>query len=386
MSRTPRRIAFDRPDPKIPYEQRTIQDRELFAGFEQQVVEQIGPLVGDPLIRQYWPLVRARAEHTDNLGACLAQARHQLEGHWGLRTLEVPQSWVCVSESFQWLTAYLLARLPEFRLVHNDAVRQYRREHRIRSVSHPVPELAQQGPWLEAPFWIWTADKPHRRRLFAQQIGDEIALSDGQMWEIRLPLRADGDAGRAVQRLLELQRDGVRIRSRALITTLWARLALGDLFIHGIGGTKYDQVTDVLIERFFGLDPPEILVVSATLHLPIGRSNAPADDGETIERELRELTYHPDSCIIGPESVPADLIAAKRQWIDTPQTRENARQRCQAIRAINAALQSWIDPQRARLLERQAQAARRLHAEEVLAWREYAFCLYPEAILRKFLC
>ena len=64
-------IPFDRPDPKIPYEERHIEDRELFAGFGNRVVEQIAPLVADPLIGQYWPLVRARMQETDNLGACL---------------------------------------------------------------------------------------------------------------------------------------------------------------------------------------------------------------------------------------------------------------------------------------------------------------------------
>ena len=59
-------------------------------------------------------------------------------------------------------------------------------------------------------------------------------------------------------------RQGVKIRSRALVTTLWARLALSDLFLHGIGGAKYDQVTDRLIESFFDLAPPAIMVLSAT--------------------------------------------------------------------------------------------------------------------------
>jgi hypothetical protein len=378
-------IAFDRSDPKIPYEERTIQDRELFGGFQRRAVEQIAPLLADPLISQYWPLVLRRAEQTDNLGACLAQARHQLEGLWGLETLEVPQSWVCAGESFQWLTAHLLARLPQFRVVYNESVREYRRVHRVRSLSHPVPELAQQGPWLEAPLWVWTADDPRRRRLFARTAGGKIVLSDGQSWEARLPLRADGDTGQAVGRLMELQHDGLRIRSRALVTTLWARLALGDLFLHGIGGAKYDQVTDLLIERFFRLTPPGFLVLSATLHLPLERPHASTDDARAIQRELRELTFHPERYLNDPCGPAADLIAVKRRWIDTPQTAENARQRCRAIRGVNAALQPGLDLQRGRLLERQGHAIRKLQAEKVLAWREYAFCLYPEPTLRGFL-
>ena len=84
-------------------------------------------------------------------------------------------------------------------------------------------------------------------------------------------------------------------------------------------------------------------------------------------------------------SVPSNLLADKRRWIETPQTVENARQRCRAIRAVNAALQPWLDDRRQRLLEQQAQDVHRRRAESVLAWREYAFCLYPEATLREFL-
>ena len=35
--------------------------------------------------------------------------------------------------------------------------------------------------------------------------------------------------------------------------------------------------------------------------------------------------------------------------------------------------------------ERQAETLRRLQAESVLAWREYAFCLYPGADLARIL-
>ena len=173
-------IPFDRPEPKIPYEERRIVDRGLFESFADRVIEQISSFVEQPLIKEFWPLVLARAKETDNLGACVAQGRHQLEGRWGLETLEVPQSRVCAGEAFQWFTAHLLARLPEFRAIYNEAVRQYRREHHIRSTSHPVPELAEDGEWLEAPFWMWTDDEPHRRRLFVRPGRHDITLSDRQ--------------------------------------------------------------------------------------------------------------------------------------------------------------------------------------------------------------
>ena len=93
------------------------------------------------------------------------------------------------------------------------------------------------------------------------------------------------------------------------------------------------------------------MVVSATLHLPIERPPATAADVRAIAHELREMTYHPERYLTGgadilvcPEKLrrlkadkadknvcptAVDLIAAKRRWIETAQTRGNARQRCQ---------------------------------------------------------
>ncbi len=186
------------------------------------------------------------------------------------------------------------------------------------------------------------------------------------------------------------------------------KVALGDLFIHGIGGAKYDCVTDRLIERFFRLSPPRFLVVSATLHLPIARRHATPGERCAIQQELRAMTYQPER-YLGGADIPVcpagrqeclpycsagrqeclphceSLMAEKRRWIATPQAVQNARERYEAIRRINAALQPWLDDRRERLAQRLAETSRRLQAESVLAWREYAFCLYPESTLREFL-
>ena len=54
-------IPFDSPDPDIPYEERTIEDRELFDSFARRATEQMTGLVADPLLAQSWPMVQARA-------------------------------------------------------------------------------------------------------------------------------------------------------------------------------------------------------------------------------------------------------------------------------------------------------------------------------------
>ena len=44
---------------------------------------------------------------------------------------------------------------------------------------------------------------------------------------------------------------------------MYARVVLGDLFLHGIGGGKYDELTDAIVGRFLGVAPPEFAVVTA---------------------------------------------------------------------------------------------------------------------------
>lgn len=380
-------VPFDRPGPGVPFEVRTIEDRDLFASFGRRAADELRPLVADPLLEHYWPLVQARAHESNNLGACLAQARHQLEGQWGLDTLEVPLSLACAGNAFAQFAAHLLSHAPRFRDAYNDSLHEYRRLHRLRSDSHPAPDLADEDGWTETPFWVWTDDNHRRRRLFAKQKPNEILLSDRQSLERRLSLGPETGLANAVEQLARLRTTGVQIRPRALITTLWARLALGDLFIHGIGGAKYDCVTGQLIERFFGLAPPRFLVVSATLHLPIERDRVTPDDVRSLEHDLRGLTYHPErylsDTIANPDA--ARLIADKKRWIATPTTIENAKQRCQAIRRTNESLQPQLAAQRAQLSARLTAASHKLKAEGVLASREYAFCLYPETTLHDFL-
>jgi hypothetical protein len=386
---TARSIPFDAPGAEIPFEERAILDRALFESFAHRALEELRPLIAEPLLREFWPLAIGRSRATDNLGACLAQSRHMLEGTWGLTTLELPQSRVCQLPSFHWFAAHLLLELPRLREVYNRSLLEYRRIYRVRSKNHPAPELAAEEGWLEAPFWIWTQDDPRRRRLFVRRQAGRLMLSNRAGVEVELP----ADMARTVDALAGLPARRIKLRTRALITTLWARLALGDLFLHGIGGAKYDQLTDLILERFFHVPPPAFLTVTATLRLPISRTGVDQADLRQAQSTLRDMEFHPERWL---EQHPGEVAAADRQrvdqlkrtkaaWIATSQTRENARQRCREIRAANQELAHWTERLRSAALARREALLQQRRAEAVLASREYAFCLFPEQTLRDFL-
>ena len=248
----------------------------------------------------------------------------------------------------------------------------------------------------KSPFWIWTDQDPRRRRVFVGPRGDELMLADREGLEISLRLSADADPSAAVEQLAGLAGRGIHLGSRALLTTLAARLLLGDLFIHGIGGAKYDRLTDTIIERFFCLEPPAYMVVSGTLHLPIYHQPTSPDMLRRAEWQLRELTFHPERFLAADNSaaadssgqnggVPARWLAEKRRWIAAAPTHDGARERCRAIRQANEQLQPWVADQRGRASADRENAVRGSALKRSSPRGEYGFCLHPEQSLRKFL-
>jgi hypothetical protein len=381
-------VRYDEPAEEMPYEERSILSQETLRSFSGRVATMIRPFVPDPLIEPLWKLPESRNPRETNLGLRLAQARHALEETWQNDTLELPQSVVCQQPEFAWFLAHVLAHLPRFWAAYNDALAMYRRSQHLRNRAHPVPDLAEVDGWLESPFWIWTADDPRRRPLFAQQSGDELVISDRHSRTFRLSLTADRDASTAAEQLLELTSRGVKIRTRALTTTLYARLVLSDLFLHGIGGAKYDQVTDQIARSFFGFAPPEFAAVSATLRLPIASKLQAATGDRPCAEQLRELRYHPERYLDAAEVDGYDLqniITEKRRWVAAPKTPQNAHERHLGITSANEALQPFVAERgsaiRARCHEQQEQK----RAAAILQSREYSFCLYPKRHFDKLL-
>jgi hypothetical protein len=381
------RVDFDAWSGDAPYEDLEVRDEELFASFPRRVREVLDPAIADPLVDDFWPRVLRRVGPTRNLGLRFAAARRDLEASWGAHNHEVPLSALCETEAFLWFASHLLAQLPRFQRTHNDALARYRQRYRIRSRHHPVPALAEQGEWREAPFWIWTAAEPRRRPLFVRQLPRHMELragGDDRPW-LELPLGPDREACCAVERLHSLPAQGIRLRTRALTTTMFARLLLGDLFVHGIGGAKYDELGDEVIRGFFGVEPPDYLTLSMTLWLGLPGSLASRAGVEAAARALRDLAYNPDRHLGTPpprEALP--WVEARRQALLAPvETHPERLARFQEIRRCNEALQRWVVPSRDALRQELGALEQGVRQNQTARSREYAFVLHSEGRLRE---
>lgn len=376
-------VLLDSPGAAVPFEERAVLDPSQVNSFAQRVSQTIEPWIARPLVKELWPHVIEGHGRTNNLGQLVANARHALEGEWGLETLEVPLSTIYSQEPFLRFAFRLMAELGRFLSIYNDSLAEYRRVNRVRSRSHPVPDLEQQDDWLEAPLWVWSSQAPHRRRLFIRATGDRLELSDRGDLREQLPLSPDD----AFEGLAVLQGRGIKIRPRALVTTMYARLVLSDLFVHGIGGAKYDELTDAMIRRYLELEPPGYLTVTATVELPLEYARATSAEVQAAERKLRDLTYHPERFLREkiPNESAADLYARKQQLCSSIPPRGERKSWHDELTALNHAMQPLVAPLREQANQQLAELDRRHRHTRLLGSREFSFCLFPSDFLRPLL-
>jgi hypothetical protein len=395
---TKQQIAYATVNGDQPWEETLVDDLNMFSAFGESVSDVMAECGVEPLIHECWPLAVDAAKKNWPLSDCLTVARHHMERRWGLENLELPMSRVCDSNSFRKFFCHLVSHMPCFREIYNQVLGEYRKVNGVRSHTHPVPELKEREGWLESPFWVWNTNSTQRLPLFVKQEGHQILLASDANQFASLELSPELKPERALEQLQTLFNEGWRIRSRALTTTLFARLYLSDLFIHGIGGAKYDEMTDRLMSRFYGVDAPGYLTLSGTWHLPLNSAYDLAEDRkQSLQQELRDLKYNPER-ILGdsfPEEMQS-LCDEKQTLIDEQKRveagerlgdsqREHHRRGCERYRrlkAINKNLAQIAGHKQNEFQKELDQVQSRIDANQILNSREYSFVLFPEEKLK----
>lgn len=374
-------VAFDQPLAQIiPFEQRWIRDRETFDAFPRRLVEQLAGLVDEPAVLRLWPLAQQAADHCANVGCSLAQARHALEGELGLQTLELPLSSACRSYAFAAFILNLLAELPRLHQCYNESLREYRLAHRIRSQAHPVPRLDQADGWFEIPLWIYGDQDPRRQPAWARLIGDQLEIGDRDQRHLMITAELNSEA--AVEQLLAGMGHNFKLRPRALMTTMYARLILSDLFLHGIGGAKYDQLGDMIVRRFFNIQPPAYAVLSATVLLPVGEQSAGHRSVAEVIADLRRVEYAPER-FTHLVNLPAELLRRKQALLADIPPRAFKAAWHQELQQLNQRLATHLSSVEQSLRHELAIAKADAREHQIRLSREHPFPAYPLDYLRQ---
>jgi len=176
------------------------------------------------------------------------------------------------SEAFSYFKELIISRADDFRRIYNQALENYRTIHKLKNLAQPLPDL-HPG---ELPFWYVENNN-------------------------RIPFTEQYDI------------HSKHVYPRAVALTLFCRLFLADLMVHGIGGGRYDQITDQILEKYFNRTAAPFTIASSTLHLDI-RCDYPIDSRtrDTIQQEIRSLTFDPTR-FLSPQH---ELALRKKELID----------------------------------------------------------------------
>lgn len=369
--------------PGVVFEQLRPQPLDRIAEFRESLATALGPRFEAGLMPAFLDQLEQANGARDWVGQ-MATARAALEALSGIQLLDVR-----VSET--WCNPVLLdivQNAAAFAASYNRALADYRRAYGVRGTHRPMPDLELGEGRVEVALWAFRATGPRRRvfvglgprsmTLYAER--DVIAQFDE-----RFIGEADASSWTAML-------GDWRLRPRALALTLWARLVACDFFVHGIGGAKYDRISDAIMADYYGVEPPQMGCVSATLQADPTRV---ADSGGELRRvraALRDIEWNPQRLDSTPDANTVIGLAAERMRLVTqssrlaatePRNRAARRQVFQEIRQVNGRLAAGLGGERERLGMRLAKLEARMAESEVARGREFFFALYDRADLKE---
>jgi hypothetical protein len=368
-------VGFWKGPAGVPYEHQPAWTSNDLATIGRQLRERLGDRWADSCLPAY-------LAGLDSSGDAVQQ---HLAGRAAVDTglnVDLPEHRVSRAFGGPFL-ADLLINAERFRAAYNESLADYRHRENVREADRPLPDLEREGDRIETALWIYPPRK-HRRRLWLEPLDGGFNLyADSERIGGLSASEPRRDPVAAVAALAPWA-----IRPRALTLTLWARLLACDLFVHGIGGAKYDRITDEIIRRYYGCEPPAYACVTATLRLPLPRYDVNRDDLLAARQRVRDWRFNPDRYLTDP---PADLVHERRRLIgESDRLREQHATRCEqqsprrerrevflAIRDVNKRLTDCSPEIGRQLADQASQLDRELRSNQNAESREYFYALQP---------
>ncbi|NBR07497.1 MAG: hypothetical protein EBT92_17275 [Planctomycetes bacterium] len=372
---------FDKDNSGMPYEDWTIKNHEIFGHFSEHLKALTFDWENSPMGVTFWQDVLKAVATGLKPGLAFTHARRKWEQHMGCNNLELPVSTLCGTKSFSLFAMDIISKAEGFANLFNQAVASYRKKHGLKSKNHPFPDLGVAKGWAETPFWLLLPGESRRQRLgVKKEATGEIILGTPGPQGVRINLGAKDQL--SALRNLEIQ--GTRVRPRALSTTIFARLILSDAFIHGIGGAKYDEVTDQMIQDFYHVTPPAFMVVSATARLNLIKNLETESSIKGANQLARDIWWNPQRHTPAkPDPQWEALVVQRQKLLALPcNTHIERKERYQKLRANLDHLRVWIKSDYEQEVAKAKYLQGQFKNQQLLQSREYSFVLHSEQKLK----
>ncbi|MDA3937335.1 MAG: hypothetical protein PF636_10890 [Actinomycetota bacterium] len=330
---------------------------------------------------QFCTHLHGAAADAHNLAELVTFARRRFEASAGSDYLELPVSVLSRLSAFARYSFDIMRSAERFARSYNNELSSYRAIHKTRSAAQPFPDLGVTDAGFEIPFWY--VGEASRRPLFVVPLADGLELLAEDERLVVLP----NDPEVAISLLLDLP--GI-VAPKAIALTLYSRMFLADMFIHGVGGGRYDRIADGVIRRFYAQEPPVFTVASMTMYLPLGAAMVGDEDVTRAEQKLHRFEHNPDEALDGIEcesliereavgslSREKTTLVARIAQPDADRKTLGIR-----IREINRQLRELLAPVAEELRADLEKLKSERDATEILTDRTYPFCLWDPSEIR----
>lgn len=389
--------------PNLPFEEYPCPSLELITKFSRNIIHRLKSLESENknILNNFKNYTRCMENSScfcnqnykrGNLGEFLGLARRLYEQEIEPTYLEIPFSKICDSDEFLSFFLEIIKNIKSFSKIYNNKLDEYRKLFKIRNRAQPSPNLMIKENLIEAPFWIWK-EGDQRRKVFILREKEGNYLYNDSYGKIFL---IEKDSLKSLSSLkIFLKEKKLKIRPKALLSTLYNRLFISDLFIHGLGGAKYDLVTDEIIRYFFKVEPPHFLVVSCTLHLNFKSSSSASDSKiSALKKKIRDLEFNPeryvDELLLSKkEKNQIGELAEKKtkliQKIKRASSPIEKREISEEIKVTNNFIVEKIIPLKYGLDKKIEKEEEKMKQAKVYTFREFPYCFFSAKTLRNLL-
>jgi hypothetical protein len=312
-----------------------------------------------------------------------------------LEKLEGTRIWT--SEPFVDFFVYWLTNMAELNKTYNDSLDEYRKKNGITHEIEPMPNLKFEDWYFEMPFW-GTAHAHSRGTIWAKMDHKDLIL------------KVKGVEGHHQFHLNNLKNELVvspfKIWPKALPQTLFLRMYLCDFFIHGIGGSVYEEVGNIFFKKITMVDPPAYGVVSATYWVDFkenDESNVILDYQKVLETWKRALEHNPEYVFTRESDWKRDLPGflhsrfehclkneglkmladEKKGFIDALKDPAKRAEAAERIKEINAELQQGCSEVMRAIEKGLFDVQTVKERQDVLTFREYPFFCFEEPVFHE---
>lgn len=362
-------------DRQQPIECYSAPDHVRFEEFCQKIQRHLQSFSNSRIpqyLENFYQKGKGALDNSKNLTEFLVKTRKEYEED-RFHYFDIILSRFCMSSSFLLFVLHIAEDIKHFFTIYNKKLDEYRISHKLRYKANPFPDLNKDMDKFEIPFWIIEDNK--RKPVYTSFEGPFVSFYSENNLIFKYK-KGDFDEAAGI-----IKGKGIKFRPKAISLTLFLRLFFTDLFIHGISGAKYDEVTDGIIEEYFKVQPPGYIAVSLTLFPDLPLKGVQKIDIDKLKIIIRNIEFKPEMYEdkIADQELKKkfrELIDEKQKLLQYVPSGKDKKEYYQHIKAITETLSSFLDKyylectKQLKVLEKQEQE------NNIICYREYPYFLY----------